>query len=103
MPSSRTERVLTPGRDRSPRKVTSEHVSVYVRDERLRVTNGNIYSKPTDLAKIISMRVDGEDRGSGADRVMCEMVYDVEKMNAILGSNLYTHRSIPRRSGVSGH
>ena len=81
---------LDPGRDKSPRKVTSEHVSIYVRDERLRVTNGNIYSKPEDLAKIISMRVDGEDRGSGSDRVMCEMVYDVEKMNAILGSNLST-------------
>ena len=81
---------LDPGRDRSPRKMTAEDLSIYVRDERLRVVNGNIYSKPEDLGKIISMRVDGEDRGSGSDRVMCEMVYDVSKMNAILGSNLST-------------
>ena len=81
---------LDPGRHRSPRKMTAEDVSIYVRDQRLRVTNGNIYSKPEDLASIISLRVDGEDRGGGSDRVMCEMVYDVEKMNAILGSNLST-------------
>ena len=81
---------LDPGRHRSPRKMTAEDLSIYVRDQRLRARSGNIYSKPEDLGKIISMRVDGEDRGSGTDRVMCEMVYDVEKMNAILGSNLST-------------
>ena len=81
---------LDPGRHRSPRKMTAEDLSIYVKDERLRVNNGNIYFKPSDLGKVISMRVDGEDRGSGTDRVMCEMVYDVEKMNAILGSNLST-------------
>ena len=81
---------LDPGRHRSPRKMTAEDLSIYVRDQRLRVSSGNIYSKPDDLGKIISIRVDGEQRGSGTDRVMCEMVYDVEKMNAILGSNLST-------------
>ena len=78
---------LDPGRNRSPRKMTAEDLSIYVRDQSLSVINGNIYSKPEDLGRIISMRVDGESRGSGSDRVMCEMVYDVEKMNAILGSN----------------
>jgi hypothetical protein len=81
---------LDPGRHRSPRKMTAEDLSIYVRDQSLSVVNGNIYSKPEDLGRIISMRVDGESRGSGSDRVMCEMVYDVEKMNAILGSNLST-------------
>jgi hypothetical protein len=81
---------LDPGRHRSPRKMTAEDLSIYVRDQSLSVINGNIYSKPEDLGRIISMRVDGESRGGGSDRVMCEMVYDVEKMNAILGSNLST-------------
>ena len=79
---------LDPGRHRSPRKMTAEDLSIYIRDQRLSASNGNIYSKPSDLGKVVSIRVDGEDRGSGSDRVMCEMVYDVEKMNAILGSNL---------------
>ena len=81
---------LDPGRHRSPRKMTAEDLSVFVRDNELRIINGNIYGKPDDLGKIISMRVEGEQRGSGSDRVMCEIVYDVEKMNAILGSNLST-------------
>ena len=81
---------LDPGRHRSPRKITAEDLSIFVRDNELRIINGNIYGKPDDLGKIISMRVEGEQRGSGSDRVMCEIVYDVEKMNAILGSNLST-------------
>jgi len=81
---------LDPGRHRSPRKMTAEDLSIFVRDNELRIINGNIYGKPEDLGKIISMRVEGEQRGSGSDRVMCEIVYDVEKMNAILGSNLST-------------
>ena len=81
---------LDPGRHRSPRKMTAEDLSIFVRDNELRIINGNIYGKPDDLGKIISMRVEGEQRGSGSDRVMCEIVYDVEKMNAILGSNLST-------------
>ena len=76
------------GRYRSPMKVTFEHMSIYVRDEMLIESEGNIYNKPSDLGKIISIRVDGEDIGSSSDRVMCEIVYDIEKMNAILGSNL---------------
>ena len=50
--------------------MTAEDLSIYIRDQRLSASNGNIYSKPSDLGKVVSIRVDGEDRGSGSDRVM---------------------------------
>lgn len=77
------------GRDRSPRKFSSEDVSMYIRDEALIQVDGNRFQKPSNLGKVISIRTVGEP-GSSENRVSCEMLYDAERINAILGSNLST-------------
>lgn len=80
---------LDSGRDRSKRKLVAEDVSVYIRDVALSQIDGNLFQKPEDLSKVISIRTEGEP-GTGDGRSMCEMLYNVERMNAILGSNLST-------------
>ena len=96
-----------PGRDKSVRKQRLEDLSFFVR----RVTlDASSTIKPNNLSKIISITVDseietpdlganGEEQGDGAgnilmenleNRVSCELVYDVEQMDRILGSNLST-------------
>ena len=80
---------LDHGRDRSQRKVTSEYVSMYMRDEPLEQLDGNLFAKPKLLNKVISIRTEGEP-GTSDERAMCEMLYDAERMNAVLGSNLST-------------
>lgn len=80
------------GRDKSARKFTSEDVSIYVRDVQLTKKQGstNRFGKPSDLSKIISLRVNAITKRFDTNRTPCEIVYDVEKMNMILGSNLST-------------
>lgn len=80
---------LDSGRDKSPRKMTEEDLSMYVREGSLSSIDSNRFSKPSDLSKIISIRTVGESL-TDETRNLCEIVYDVEKMNAILGSNLST-------------
>jgi len=80
---------LDAGRDKSPRKMTEEDLSMYVREGSLSSIDSNRFSKPSDLSKIISIRTVGESL-TDETRNLCEIVYDVEKMNAILGSNLST-------------
>ena len=80
---------LDNGRDRSQRKVTSEYLSMYIRDEPLQQLDGNLFEKPKLLNKAISIRTEGEP-GTSDERAMCEMLYDVERINAVLGSNLST-------------
>lgn len=80
---------LDSGRDKSPRKMTEEDLSMYVREGSLSSIDSNRFSKPSDLSKIISIRTVG-DSLTDETRNLCEIVYDVEKMNAILGSNLST-------------
>lgn len=97
-----------PGRDKSVRKQRLEDLSFFVR----RVTlSASSTIKPNNLSKIISITVDSDlevanvldgngqtqDDGQGGivtenleNRVSCELVYDVEKMDRILGSNLST-------------
>ena len=80
---------LDSGRDRSKRKLVAEDVSIYIKDVALEQLDGNLFQKPGDLGKVISIRTEGEP-GTGDSRSMCEMLYNVERMNAILGSNLST-------------
>ena len=95
-----------PGRDKSVRKQRLEDLSFFVR----RVTlDASSTAKPNNLSKIISITVDSElnppiiiddvvltDTDGNIltenieNRVSCELVYDVEKMDRILGSNLST-------------
>jgi hypothetical protein len=87
---------LDPGRDKSVRKRTLEDLSPFV----TRVFNltpsttedaNNVFYKPENLSRIISMSVGNEnDGGYNLDKTNIEIVYDIEKMDRILGSNLST-------------
>ena len=71
-----------PGRDKSVRKQKKEDLSYFLAEMQITVANG-IADKPSDLSKIISMSV-----GDGVAKNPVEIVYDSEKMDRILGSNL---------------
>jgi hypothetical protein len=82
---------VDPGRDKSPRKRTLEDLSNFV----VRLNNynpsssgSNVFLKPINFSRLISISKGG-DRYS-IDKTNIEVVYDVEKMDRILGSNLST-------------
>ena len=92
-----------PGRDKSPRKMALEDLSFYVKtvdvgqtdggDNFLSFVGSNRFQKPLDLSRIISISVDSDftvdaDGDNNLNVVNCEIVYDVEKMDKILLSNL---------------
>jgi hypothetical protein len=79
-----------PGRDKSVRKQKEEDLAFFLRRSSLPV-NGGLVDKPFDLSKIISISAEVESEPGEVDsRVNCEIVYDPEKMDRILGSNLST-------------
>ena len=83
------------GRDRSPRKISAEDVSIYIKQQNITSDTQdseetpvrNIFTKPSDLSRIISIRV-SDEAVSSDEGVSCEMVYDVEGINRIVRSNL---------------
>lgn len=89
-----------PGRDKSPRKMALEDLSFYVKTvnvgqndvQAFSFSNPNRFTKPIDLSRIISISVDSDFTADGGENnenvVNCEIVYDVEKMDRILLSNL---------------
>lgn len=96
-----------PGRDKSVRKQRLEDLSFFVRRADLSNSMADyggladalaagvvpgFYFKPSNLSKIISITVGAPMfNGSAAtSRTSCEIAYDVEKMDRILGSNLST-------------
>ena len=75
-----------PGRDKSIRKQKEEDLSLYLRrkinsgaDDGLTYANGFL-EKPLDFSKLISIETPLNE--------ICEIVYDPEKLNRIVGSNL---------------
>jgi hypothetical protein len=80
-----------PGRDKSVRKQRLEDLAFFIRKKEL-FNSGSLFAKPTNLSKIISLTVDSfvdpTEGGVVEDRVTCELVYDPEKMDRIVGSNL---------------
>jgi hypothetical protein len=82
-----------PGRDKSARKLNLEDLSYMVKEEDV-VSSTNIFKRPSDLSRIVSIRVKDnftqQFASTEQSRILCEVLYDVEKMNAILGSNLST-------------
>ena len=79
-----------PGRDKSVRKQKEEDLAFFLRREYIDMSGG-IAPKPADLSKIISISADAvRDVGDTTSRTSCEIVYDPEKMDRILGSNLST-------------
>ena len=92
-----------PGRDKSVRKQKLEDLSFYHRRKTssldLSYVNG-LLEKPKDLSKIISIYVDSADPQLVAledgEIVKAEIVYDPEKIDSIVGSNLsYPTPSFP--------
>ena len=92
-----------PGRDKSVRKQKLEDLSFYHRRKAslvdLNYVNG-LLEKPKDLSKIISIYVDSADPQLVAlddgEIVKAEIVYDPEKIDSIVGSNLsYPTPSFP--------
>jgi hypothetical protein len=85
---------LDPGRDKSVRKRTLEDLSPFVaREYNLPVATttaiNNIYFKPANLSRIISISNGNPNTGGyNTNKTNIEIVYDVEKMDKILGSRL---------------
>ena len=81
------------GRDKSLRKQKLEDLSYFVKKTTID-SSGNVFEKPHDLSKIISISIyDAIESGvvtSATVRSTCEILYDIEKANYILGSNLST-------------
>ena len=89
---------LDPGRDKSVRKQSLEDLSSFVTQAGIEApSTSNIFFKPQNLSKIISISV-GVERSAiewnSDDEVYtsreAEIVYDVEKIDRILTSNLST-------------
>lgn len=84
------------GRDKSLRKQKQEDLSYFVKKTAI-TSLGNVFEKPNDLSKVISINIyDSIESGvvtSGTKRNSCEILYDIEKANYILGSNLSTPTS----------
>mgnify|MGYP001035326789 CR=1 FL=1 len=79
-----------PGRDKSVRKQKEEDLSFFYRREIYSGLSGLMF-KPLDLSKIISIVTDsGFLAGSVIKRTNVEVIYDAEKIEYILGSNLST-------------
>tara|TARA_R110001583_G_scaffold52300_6_gene162543 strand:- start:500 stop:1297 length:798 start_codon:yes stop_codon:yes gene_type:complete len=93
-----------PGRDKSVRKQRLEDLAFFARRSNLAESVGvegnnvvglavdGVFKKPYNLSKIISLTADSEVLSSGdvTPRTSCEIIYDLEKMDRILGSNLST-------------
>ena len=77
-----------PGRDKSIRKQKEEDLAIYLRSAVLQLP---FMEKPSDLSKIISITADNiSPRGDVTSRINCEIIYDPDKIDRILGSNLST-------------
>lgn len=79
---------IDPGRDKSTYKQLQEDLAYYLDRQDIRSSGsaglGLSFKKPTDLSKIVSMSLDDDTRTS------VEILYDAEKADRILNSNLST-------------
>ena len=85
-----------PGRDKSVRKQATEDLSVFIVSDLEITSEDTIFLKPVNLSKIISISTSESNR-AGVDYVsgrytrhQVELVYDAEKIDRILTSNLST-------------
>lgn len=77
-----------PGRDKSVRKQKEEDLSFFFRRENV-VESDTGFFKPTSLSRLVAITANElGDLGGIESRVNCEIVYDPEKIESILGSNL---------------
>lgn len=89
---------LDTGRDKSPRKMALEDLSMYLRSEPQFAfvgVNGSFSNeassidKPSDLSRIISVEI-ADGTSPLSERRRCELVYNTEDILSIMGSNLST-------------
>lgn len=98
--NERRARNRTEGRGRSleGRALKMQDLSMYVKVA-TKQQSSHIFSKPDDLSRIISIEASVDSAGdstavgyntSGGTLTKCELVYDMEKANLLLNSNLST-------------
>ena len=77
-----------PGRDKSVRKQKEEDLSFFFRRENVSGNDAGFF-KPASLSRLIAITANElGDLGAVDSRINCEIVYDPEKIESILGSNL---------------
>jgi hypothetical protein len=86
------------GRDKSPRKLVLEDLSMYLRSTAVENIGFNAASgadtssvsflKPLDLSRIVSVEIGDGIAPSFESRVACELIYDADDVSRIVGSNL---------------
>jgi hypothetical protein len=86
---------LDPGRDKSIRKQRLEDLSFYLKRVDIDSNDGETVSavpKPSDMSRLISIMADtnvlSDSDGPLENFVQCQLVYDPEKVNYLLSSNL---------------
>ena len=85
-----------PGRDKSVRKQKEEDLSLFIRTKKSNQDlfyEGGLLDKPSDFSKLISISTGNAltasyAASSGKVLTTCEIVYDPEKIERIIGSNL---------------
>ena len=80
-----------PGRDKSVRKQKLEALAFYKRKANVTADNSNVFLKPNDLSRVISISANhdaSESLGTTEERIDCELIYDPEKLDRIVTSNL---------------
>lgn len=75
------------------KKQIKEDLSFFSKDQLLTQSNG-VFDKPDDLARVISLRTDGNFLYGGSTSTNIDIVYDEEKLHYILNSSL----SVPTTS-----
>ena len=85
---SRLERAgFGQGRDKSKYKQIHEDLATFAKSDTLTKSNG-VYTRPSDLSRIISISTAGSVLFGQNTRVPVEVCYDEEKIERILGSTL---------------
>jgi len=90
-----------PGRDKSIRKQRLEDLSFYIKRTEIDASENDgeafgtsgtlvVIPKPDDMSKLISIMADSNvsAEGDSEDFVQCQLVYEPEKINYLLSSNL---------------
>ena len=78
-----------PGRDKSLLKQMQEDLAYFVKRETLFRNDNDVFEKPADLSRVISIRT-GETQGTDGEitHTSVELLYDEDKIERILRSNI---------------
>lgn len=80
---------FNPGRDKSLFKRLREDLAFFVKRETLLINTDGVFEKPADLSRVISIRTGETTQDNGEiTHTQVEIVYDEEKIERILRSNI---------------